>query len=463
MKKSSLIILCAALVLTGAGCGRLSERFEPKEEVKAPEVYTKETIHLADAEIFLRSRDDVAPGQLEVNNQSLFAKTKDGQLVELVKDVHEALGGALLGSSFLVQQKEVPSSFRFVYFVNNVAGNDVPTRLFAFDKDEKSFVELPVTTLTQAQNIANFQYSPDHKKIAVLKSEPEAQEVLYIVDLETGFAVQRLDVPDTQSLRDPDSALVPQPISPETKWLNEKDMSVALFEREKKEKTDRKTISFLTIDANRILNTTKFESFVYSYEAPVDAIFAQPVADAVSTAVLQVVSKKLNPPVDAVSEDGLLKILDNVSNTSPFLFFAKPLDSGFGMFAGIYEKRTNKFISPVPLDGIAAFNSVLSPSGKMLATFSETAEFYVVIRLVNLITLHTTSHKIPLDNLSLNEKNVGMLNADSFGIKGPNKWLDDKTFELHLYKPVDIEKHADKNGKFSITQPLAKTLKLDVK
>lgn len=461
MKK--IIILAATIMILGAGCGRLGDRFEPKEEVKAPVVYTKETIDLADAEIFLRSRDDVAPGQLEVNNQSLFAKTKDGQLVELVKDVHEELGGALLASSFLVQQKEVPSSFRFVYFVNNVVEKDVPARLFAFDKDEKSFVELPATMLTQAQNIANFQYSPDHKKIAVLKSEPEAQEVLYIVDLETGFAVQRLDVPDSQSLRDPDSTLVPQPISPETKWLNDKDMSVALFEREKKEKTDRKTISFLTIDANRILNTTKFESFVYSYDAPVDAIFAQPVADAVSTAVLQVVSKKMNPPVEAVSKEGVVKILNNVVNTSPFLFFTKPVDFGFEMFAGIYEKRTNKFISPVPLDGIMAHDATLSPSGKMLATFGEMAEFYAVVRLVDLTTLHATSHKINLDSLDLNQRVSGVINSEGFGEKGPNKWLDDKTFELNLYKPVDAEKHADKNGKFSITQPLAKTLKLDVK
>ena len=460
MKYRSFVFLAASLTLVGAGCEKISSRFEQSAQpivTSTPEAAVPPD--LTGAEYFLRSRDDVAPGQLDVTNQTLFAKTKNGQIVPVIKDVHEALGGKLLPTSFLVQVKELPQTLRYIYFVNGLENGGVIARqLFVFDTESKTFVDLPVTFLTGLPQITDFKFSPDHTKIAITQGVQGQIETIYIVDVLTGQVLNMVVVGEKQTVADLD---VGANSSQGTKWIDNMKFAVVLSDLIQKSDEKNNSMETILIDTSTTLDTSKFEQLEYTYKSNIDTLFARPVDKKVATAVMNRVAANFAEPIIPASDvdDGDVKILSGVTQASPFVFFVAPIDFSNGVFAAIFEKRTGKLISTKPLEGKILNHSVLSKSGSSLAVFSM-MEHKIDIRLVDLITLHSFEKSIDLEGFSPNESVFGMLNGEEFGIYGPNKWLDDKTFSFNLYEVVDITKKADKNGKFSVKQPLAKTIKI---
>ena len=460
MKYRSFVFLAASLTLVGAGCEKISSRFEQSAQpivTSTPEAAVPPD--LTGAEYFLRSRDDVAPGQLDVTNQTLFANTKNGQIVPVIKDVHEALGGKLLPTSFLVQVKELPQTLRYIYFVNGLENGGVIARqLFVFDTESKTFVDLPVTFLTGLPQITDFKFSPDHTKIAITQGVQGQIETIYIVDVLTGQVLNMVVVGEKQTVADLD---VGANSSQGTKWIDNMKFAVVLSDLIQKSDEKNNSMETILIDTSTTLDTSKFEQLEYTYKSNIDTLFARPVDKKVATAVMNRVAANFAEPIIPASDvdDGDVKILSGVTQASPFVFFVAPIDFSNGVFAAIFEKRTGKLISTKPLEGKILNHSVLSKSGSSLAVFSM-MEHKIDIRLVDLITLHSFEKSIDLEGFSPNESVFGMLNGEEFGIYGPNKWLDDKTFSFNLYEVVDITKKADKNGKFSVKQPLAKTIKI---
>lgn len=461
MNYRSFALLAASLTLIGGGCSKISDRFQAAPPPAATSTAEVAPPDLTGAEYFLRSRDDVAPGQLDVTNQTLFAKTKNGQIVPVIKDVHEALGGKLLATSFLVQVKELPQTLRYVYFVNSLENSSmIAHQMYAFDTETKKFAELPVTFVTSRSQIADLKFSPDHTKVAVFEDVEGQTENVDIFDIATGGILNRFTVSIKQTIADPDNSDLRPVISDETKWVDNTKFSVAIFDRTQEPSGKNKPVDTVVIDTAAILDTSKFENLIYTYAPNIDTLFARPTDKLVSKAVLSGIA------LVAYSADlgGNTRVLPGVTQESPFVFFAQMVGPDSEMFVGIFEKRTGKMISTKPLEGKMVNHSVLSKSGRSLAIFSM-MEKTMDIQLVDLVTLHSYKKSIELNGLSPNEVLVGMIDSltgltEGSVTYGPNKWLDDKTFSFNLYEVVDITKKADKNGKFSVKQPLAKTIKI---
>lgn len=451
MNYRSFALLAASLTLIGGGCSKISDRFQSAPPPAATSTAEVAPPDLTGAEYFLRSRDDVAPGQLDVTNQTLFAKTKNGQIVPVIKDVHEALGGELLATSYLVQVKELPQTLRYIYFVNSLEGSSaVAHQLYAFDTETKEFVNLPVTVMSVGSQIADFKFSPDHTKIAIFPSIAEKKDSIYVGDVVTGQIVAMFDINEKQTLTESGTN-----ISGETKWTDNTKFSVALFDRTQKSGEKYKPVDTVVIDTTAILDTSKFENLMYSYASNIDTLFARPLDKQVAVAVLNRVTKNF----ESKDVDGSVDIFSGVTQNSPFVFFKQTFGMDSQMFIAIFEKRTGKMISTKPLEGKMIDHSVLSKSGKSLALFSM-MEYSMNIQLVDLVTLHSFEKSVDLEGLSPDEHISGKLDSEGGSDYGPNKWSDDKTFVFNLYKPVDYTKKADEHGHFSVKQPLAKTIKI---
>jgi hypothetical protein len=461
MNYRSFALLAASLTLIGGGCSKISDRFQSAPPTVATSTAEVAPPDLTGAEYFLRSRDDVAPGQLDVTNQTLFAKTKNGQIVPVIKDVHEALGGKLSSTSFLVQVKELPQTLRYIYFVNSLEGsNAVAHQLYVFDTEMKKFADLPLMFVTSIPQFADLKFSPDHTKVTVFEGAEGQIETVNIFDIATGEIVNRFLASNKQTILIPDNSGARLKNSDETKWIDNTKFSVALFDRTEKSNGNNKPVDTVVIDTAAILDTSKFENLKYSYDENIDTLFARPMDKEVAVAVLNRVSKN----IETGDVEGQIAIYSGVTQESPFVFFKQTIGKDSEMFVGIFEKRTGKMISTKPLEGKMVNHSVLSKSGRSLAIFSM-MEKTMDIQLVDLVTLHSYKKSIELNGLSPNEVLVGMIDSltgmtEGSVTYGPNKWLDDKTFSFNLYEVVDITKKADKNGKFSVKQPLAKTIKI---
>jgi len=455
MNYRSFALLAASLTLVGGGCSKISDRFQGAPPPAATSTAEVAPPDLTGAEYFVRSRDDVKPGQAEVNNQTLFAKTKNGQIVPVIKDVHEALGGKLLATSYLVQVKELPPTLRYVYFVNSLENSSmIAHQMYAFDTETKKFADLPVTFVTSIPQIADLKFSPDHTKVAVFEGVEGQTETVDIFDIATGEILNRFSVSDKQTIADPDNSDLRPYLSDETKWIDGTKFSVALFDITQKPSGKNKPVDTVVIDTAAILDTSKFENLEYSYAENIDTMFARPIDKQVAVAILSHVAAGFNPPVVAPDIGGSVGIFGGVSQASPFVFFTKSVE-GSDMFAAIFEKRMGKFIDTKPLEGKITKHSVLSKSGKSLAIFSM-MEKTMEIQLVDLVTLHSSEKSVDLEGLSPNEFVTGEvgITSDKYG---PNKWIDDKNFSFNLYKPLPAGKTI---GKKDVKQPLAKTVKI---
>jgi hypothetical protein len=457
MNYRSFALLAASLTLIGGGCSKISDRFQTAPSPAATSTAEVAPPDLTGAEYFVRSRDDVKPGQLDVNNQTLFAKTKNEQIVPVIKDVHEALGGKLLPTSYLVQVKELPPTLRYVYFVNSLENSSmIAHQMYAFDTETKKFADLPVTFVTSIPQIADLKFSPDHTKVAVFEGVEGQTENVDIFDIATGEILNRFSVSDKQTITDPDNSDLRPYLSGETKWLDNTKFSVAVFDKKQIPNGKNKPVDTVMIDTMATLDTAKFENLVYSYASNIDTLFARPVDKQVITSVSTKATEKF------LSQDieGTVDIFSGVTQDSPFVFFKQTWAYNDQMFIAIFEKRTGKIIATKPLEGKMINHSTLSKSGKSLAIFSM-MEKTMNVQLVDLVTLHSFEKAVDLDGLSPNEFIVGRIDSDGVStVYGPNKWIDDKTFSFNLYKSVDYLKEADKNGKFSVKQSLAKTIKI---
>lgn len=450
-----LVILVVSLPLVGGGCSKISNRFQLTPASTTTSTAEVVQLDLTGAEYFVRSRDDVKPGQLDVNNQTLFAKTKNGQIVPVIKDVHWALHGDLSRASYLVQVKELPQTLRYIYFVNSLEGdNAAPHQLYAFDTETKEFAYLPITFVTSRSQIADFKFSPDHTKIAIFEGEEGQTFNVDIFDVATGQMLNKFAVNAKQTIVDPENSDLNIKLSSETKWLDNTKFSVAVFDKKQNPNGKNKPVDTVVIDTMATLDTAKFENLVYSYYPSIDTLFARPIDKQVASSVLLHVAKNFNPPSESMGADGPVFMFWDVTQDSPFVFFVKASEEN-DMFVAIFEKRTGKFISTNPLDGKLTKHSVLSKSGKSLAIFSMT-ETAMNIQLVDLVTLHSFEKSVDLEGLSPNELVTGQVGSTT-DMYGPNKWIDDKNFLFHLYKPLPVAKTL---GKKDVKQPLAKTVKI---
>ena len=455
MNYRSFALLAASLTLIGGGCSKISDRFQPAPTPAATSTAEVAPPDLTGAEYFVRSRDDVAPGQLDVTNQTLFAKTKNGQIVPVIKDVHEALHGDLSKTSFLVQAKELPQTLRYIYFVNSLEGsNAAPHQLYAFDTETKEFAYLPITFVTSRPQIADFKFSPDHTKIAIFEGEEGQTVNVDIFDVATGQMLNKFAVNAKQTIIDSENSDLNTKLSSETKWLDNTKFSVVVFDKKQNPNGKNKPVDTIVIDTMTTLDISKFENLVYSYDASIDTLFARPIDKQVATSVMLHVAKNFNPPSEGMDADGPVFMFEDVTQDSPFVFFIKAFEEN-DMFVAIFEKRTGKFISTKPLEGKMTKHSVLSKSGRSLALFSM-MEYSMNIQLVDLVTLHSFEKSVDLEGLSPNELVTGQVGSAT-DMYGPNKWINDKNFLFHLYKPLPVAKTL---GKKDVKQPLAKTIKI---
>lgn len=356
MKMSSLVIVGAAVVFVGGGCDRINNRYTKEvktEPAPVVVVVTKESIDLTDAELFLRSRDDVAVGQADVTNQTLFAKTKSGETVEIVKDVHEALEGRLPAAYYLVQEKSIPESNRYTYFIAKELNEKMPPapaeisrRLYAFDKEAKKFVDTQVTKLTESQMLGPFKYSPDGKKIAVIHRVPEQAEVVYIGDLATGNVTHKYDVVEAHTVVDPNTSGFDALVHPETKWTDDYLFQAVLFRHKQKAKKGKfEPVHVVVISANTQVSVKGRLSNIYVYDPGFDTLYLSN-DEAVDMVLMTGVQKQLFGIVgdQGLDESTVYMDVDVGTKKAYLVFRADVSGEELDPVVAVFDKQTGTFL-----------------------------------------------------------------------------------------------------------------------
>lgn len=450
MKKTYIFGLIGAMVLVGGGCGRLASNkpaVQPPAAPAAPTL-TRETVDLATAEIFLRSRDDVAPGQAETNRQSLFAKSTDGQIVELIKDVHDALGSNLKADAYLVQVKNVPNDAqkKFVYFT---VGAGKQFRLFAYNKETRAFdAKIPVVHAA----INSFdapQFSPDGRRVAIFSQaelyQKRSTQAVYVGDFATGEVTHRYVLPAKFILNDGKTPAVQKP----TTWVTPEAFKVALY---KADGTDGGTQT--PSDVVQINATAKITEVPKNVEYQLDPVVLRlfgPHADGyeISAGAFQTFSAV--GPADATDF-----VMPEVSKESPYVFVLGQDDFGFKRMIAIYDRGQRKFLleDGVPkqlivYDGISA---IFSPSHKRLA-FVERGNPETV-HLIDLMTLKAVSQKVPEQYTTFASVQFVPDTETRSLVQGEAKWKNDNEFVYSLYSLG--EERDIKGGKKEIVNKFVK-------
>ncbi len=447
--RSFIVYIATALLLVGGGCDRISERMDVKKTAApAPVVVvpliTKETIDLSEVELFLRSRDDVAPGQPDVTNQTLYAKTKSGEIVEIVKDVHEALGGRLHASAFLVLQKDIQITSDFIYFIEEreYKTDSFVSELHAFDKKTKLFVQLPATQLTESQNVKSFMYSPDRTMIAVLRIEPEEANVVYIVDLKTGNVSQTYETSLNMSFVQPpnekDGTLLD--VHAETKWSDAHKFQIALFKDKQKPVGGKHEPSKVVVidtqaDVESIKKENKLLDGAWKTDIVNKAFFVQhPDGFWITVSYYEEIGNVF----------GTEAVINESMGDRGHMFVTQ--SSKFGtLLAAVFDKTNGKWLS---IKGIspALYAIFEDPLGEnAVYKHAKKSVYGVVLKSVteeriDLFDINTlkiiSSTQVPIGFSTVNY--YGKCLSDGFetysGAK--NKWVSDKKLQIELYPVV---------------------------
>ncbi len=426
--RSFLVFTAAALLVVGGGCDRLNQRLDEKKSVEAPVVVvppvTKESINLYEAELFLRSRDDVAPGQAEVTNQTLFAKTTSGETVEIVKDVHEALVGKLNAKNYLVATfRDTTKDKRYAYFV--AMQGDKPARegqqLFAFDKEVKKFVELPLTRLTESSVFAKVP-NQFETKIAVLRVDAAQAEVVHIADVVTGAVTHKYEVPKTFTFQTTSTI---GSIHDETRWADDNEkFQVALFKlNQKPVKGMLEPVEVVVIDTKHILTSEELGKSEFSYDEVFSVLFARPDTEAVSVAVKTVA-------VNMYIEDGMRCSLGQKNSELPYIFIFCPHQEGPGSRVLVFEKKSMRRLEDKELPFTSYDHTfVFSPTGRYVAQDkNDHFDFF------DLKTLQRTEgDPQPSGYATVMNIDPDMKLFDLVRWSEKTKWISDKKFQIGFF------------------------------
>lgn len=454
MKTHFIVATVALVVLAGGGCGRAA-RAPEQQKPAAPAPLTAQTIDLATAEIFVRSRDDVAPGQAEVNQQSLFAKAPDGQIVELVKDVHSELKD-LSADAYLVQVKNGAPDVakKFVYFT--VGGAKIH-RIFAFNKDARAFdLQIPIVHAS-TNSFDTPQWSPDGRRVAMFTQAevlPKiSTQVVYIGDLATGEVTHRYVLDGKRTLTNGTTAAV----QPATKWQTPESFKVALYKVDGTDGGTKTPSDVVEINAAAAI-TTVAKDAQYQWDPVVLRLFGMHADGYEISAGATSAFSGTNLVANTV-------ILSEVSINSPYVFLLSTNDFGSQVLAAVYDAAQHKFLLqegvPKALLSFRGVNMAMSGSGERLVFFSNESATKETINLVNLITLKTVTHEVEAPSTVYASTEYAPASEYSVSVPGPSKWKNDNEFEFSVYtrgKEKDIA-----GGKKKIVNTFVKkqTIKFD--
>lgn len=447
MKKHIFFVILGSVMLVGAGCGRLQERaaqVKPDQSAtdaqKATPV-TRESVDLAKAELFLRSRDDIAPGQADVTNQTLFAKTPDGQLVELVADVHAKLGGALKADEYLVLHKQAPAASRYAYFTAGGGGALKPTGFFAFDKKEKTFsATMPVVAAASANALVPPQLSSDGARVAIfVQAEIEQKKsatVVYIGDLATGTITHRFVFAEKYKLS-----------YAATKWVSTTEFKVGLAKVEGAEAASGKTFDVVNIDVRTIPSAVAADAS-YAWDAVARGLFGLH-DDGYEIAVGPI--RFVNAEYLAMQERDATaplggRVLAGVSEDVPYVYLVGPVGFGFEHLIAVYDKAAHEYLKepevPAVLRTVSSEKWVVSPRGDRVAAVKATLSTSTpaVVTLVDVAKVSgektpMVSKEIAVPNTVIARMQL-MPDSDGQGFEfGKMEWLSNSKFSYEIFAP----------------------------
>ncbi len=434
-----------AMLLVGAGCDSLGVRSQ--KPTATPPVtaapLTKETINLDESEIFLRTRDDVAPGQAEVTRQSLFAKSRDGQIVELVKDVHEALKGTLRDDFYLVLKKDVPTEnlSNYLYFTQG-GGVSAVHKLFVFNKTTRTFDEnAPLVSLENANSFAAVQFSPDNTKVALFiqveLQEKRSTPVVYIGNLLSGEVTNRYVVGHPYSITiTPDAktntnGAIPV-VHPATKWSTDSIFKIALLKPDGSDGDARTPVDVVNVLVSEA-PTSLATSTEYQWDPVAKRLFGQH-EDGFDISVGLTESLTEN----FITTD---HILPKVSLASPFVYVLGRGRLGGIFVKAIYDKTNHQFVARerIPLPLLSDIQSAnLSPSGTSLAIFGPRSETNnpssEVVNVIHLVTLQLASYAVPSPYTALARYEYMTSSKNSLIEYGILKWKGETELSYGLYE-----------------------------
>ncbi|OGH67422.1 MAG: hypothetical protein A3C15_00030 [Candidatus Magasanikbacteria bacterium RIFCSPHIGHO2_02_FULL_50_9b] len=450
MKSKIFLVTLGIFALVGAGCERPAARLNEKTQAGAgaqnksagAELITRESIKLSEAELFLRSRDDVAPGQAEVTNQTLFAKTTDGQIVEIVADVHTALKGELKPDEYLVQQKNTPPTSRYTYFTASGGGALKPTGFFAFDKEQKVFDQaVTVARIANTNALIPPQLSSDGRRVALfIQAEIEQKKsatVVYFGDLVTGAVSHRYVLADTHKLS-----------YPSTKWISTTEFKVGL---EKADEGDDDTISGKPFDVVNIdvrtVPSALAASANYAWDAVVGALFGmQEDGYEIAAVPFWSIVDEIQDIFETTPFPTLIAHkVNGVNADSPYVFLTGPVGMGDEYLIAVYDKTAHQYLKepqvPESFRKSSPDSWAVSPEGDRIAVMtpqslaSTSAEKVVLIDLMKLNgekTVMIATEIEPPQTLVARFVYVG--GTDASGREyGKGAWLTNNKFSFEVF------------------------------